>query len=114
MQLLYMMINQLQAWSIDNALLIPYNKELKRVNKEGAFYKTRYGTGTVQIFIHHWSEDLVDESEHYEELWQAADVVICCHPEHLPEWVRVKHPWPDHVGSITGSLTKQYYEVKPS
>lgn len=108
------MANQLQAWAVDNSLLIPYNKELIGVGENGAFYTTKYGGRKIQLFIHHWSEEAVEDSEHYEDLWMAADVVICCHPEHLPEWVRDKHPWPNHVGPLTGSLGETHYEVYPS
>jgi hypothetical protein len=108
------MVNQLQAWFIDNSLLIPYHKGLKNVADEGAFYSTKYGTGKVQIFIHHWGPDMMDQSQHYEDLWAAADVVICCHPECLPDWVKDKHPWPDHVGPLTGQLSDTHYEVYPA
>lgn len=108
------MASQLQAWAIDNSLLIPFHKELREVAETGAFYKTRYGTGKVQIFIHHWGEDHAGLEEHYEDLWAAADVVICCHPECLPDWVRDKHPWPDHVGPLMGQLSDTHYEVYPA
>lgn len=29
-----------------------------------------------------------------------ADIVICCHPELLPDSLRRKHPFPDHTGRI--------------
>ena len=108
------MVNKLQAWCIDDTLLIPYHRELRNVADDGAFYKVKYGTGKVQIFIHHWGEDHIGLEEHYEALWRAADVVICCHPECLPDWVRDKHPWPDHIGPLSGQLSNTHYVVSPA
>ena len=108
------MTNQLQNWVTDNTLSIPYNKELNKVAEEGAFYSTKYQGNKINLFIHHWGESMIEDAEHYEHLWAAADVVICCHPEHLPVWVRDKHPWPDHVGTLTGQLGKTHYDVYPT
>jgi hypothetical protein len=107
-------MNQLQAWTIDNTLLIPYNKELRDVAESGAFYKTKYGTQKITIFIHHWGPEMDEDAEYFEDLWEKADVVICCHPEALPEWVRAKHPWPDHIGPVKGQLSDTHYEVYPA
>ncbi len=33
-----------------------------------------------------------------------ADIIVCCHPEHLPSELRIKHVAPNHIGPIATSL----------
>ena len=107
-------MTNLESWMSNDVLSLPLSKELINVEQDEAFYAVKYDGVKVQLFIHHWGEELVGNEEYLESFWEAADVVICCHPEHLPVWVRDKHPWPDHVGEVAIDLAanNSYYEVR--
>ena len=107
-------MTNLQNWFNAGVLSLPLSKELINVEQDEAFYSVKYYTVKVQLFIHHWGEELIGNEEYLQSFWEAADVVICCHPEDLPQWVRDKHPWPDHVGEVAIDLAanNSYYEVR--
>ena len=106
-------MTNLQNWFNDGVLSLPLSRELKNVEQDEAFYAVKCDGIKVQVFIHHWGEELIGNEEYLQSSWEAADVVICCHPEHLPQWVRDKHPWPDHVGEVViDAINGTHYEVR--
>lgn len=36
------------------------------------------------------------------ELWEQADVIVCCHPDMLHSEQRTKHIYPNHIGKLGG------------
>lgn len=57
------------------------------------FHHSSYG----MVVLHHFDSNNGDE---YSPYWEMADLIVCCHPELLPEWARVKHLMPQAVGVL--------------